>query len=678
MAVNDSGTPAAPAARVLGGRYRLAARRGTGYDAAVFEAVDEALQRPVTVKVVHPDLSADPEVRQRLRVALDRAVTLSHPNLAEVLDWGVDRWNDQEVVYVVIEHLAGGSLREIIDRGRRLSPSQTLQVGVEVCKGLAALHEHQHAHGDVRPSTVVFGHDGRARLVDVGLGEVLAASTWSDPARVTNERAAYAAPEVGTSGTLGPKGDVYSLCLTMLEATTGNVPFLGDSRVTTLANRVGKLMPVSADLGSLASPLERAGRPDPADRYTAAEFGRALAQASANQPRPAPIPLIGGGLFEHSPDAATQAVPVVASVGALDDPTFPTLRADDDDLVVVEQTSPLADPVAPLSPTPTPAPTPTQVLPIATQDVATPSLLRRIRPLRLVAVALVGLLVGAALGWVLTPVRSHVVPDLVGVERGEALNTISEFGWQITVTREASDTVPIDAVVRTDPVAGSSVREGDPFTMVVSNGPAPRVLPELAGVTVEVATSQLTEIGLVLQQAPAEFSETIPVGTIIRWRVPSAPGLVAGDTVVIGTTIEVVASAGPAPRVVPDLTGLDAAAADAVLAQNGLVASVAPEQQFSDLPAGQVMGQDPAAGTEVTKGATVTYVISKGPDVVALPPLVGTSLADATSALVAAGFQVGAAQGNVQGTVVEVSVGGAVVADQALVPRGATVDLALF
>jgi serine/threonine-protein kinase len=142
--------------------------------------------------------------------------------------------------------------------------------------------------------------------------------------------------------------------------------------------------------------------------------------------------------------------------------------------------------------------------------------------------------------------------------------------------------------------------------------------------------------------------------------------------------VEVVVSAGTAPRIVPDLTGLDAPAAEAALAQNGLVGSVAPEQQFSELPAGQVTSQDPAAGTELAKGGTVTYVISKGPDVVALPPLLGASLADATSALVAAGFQVGAAQGNVQGAVVEVSVGGAVVADQALVPRGSTVDLTLF
>jgi serine/threonine-protein kinase len=691
MVVNDPGRQASSGARVLGGRYRLLARRGTGYDAAVFDAVDDTTDQRVTVKVVHPDLCADPDIRVRLASALDQALTVRHAHLASVLDWGSEQWNERDIVYVVVEHLGGGSLREIIDRGRRLSPSQGLQLGLEVCRGLAALHEVQHAHGDVRPSTVVFGTDGRARLVDIGIGEVLAQVNWADPTRVTNERAGYAAPERGQDSEIGPKGDVYSLCVTLLEATSGQVPLVGESTVATLQGRVGKLMPVSADLGPLASVLERAGRPDPADRWTAVEFGRALAQASASLPRPAPIPLVSGGLFDNPPDAATQAVPVVAAatgavvalgVGDPYDPTFPTPRpAADQPLTVVEQTdTPAPTTVSPAMAPPSPA---TAVLPAvdAPADEAPQrvSWLRKLRLGRLLLVAVLGFAVGAALGFLLTPIASHEVPDLVGVERGEALNTISEFGWQVTITREASDTVPIDVVIRTEPVAGETVREGEAFDMVVSNGPAPRELPDLDGLTVEEATAQLASLGLVLLQGEPEFSETVPVGVILRWSVPVAPTLGAGDTVVIGTGVEVITSKGPAPRVVPDLTGLDPAAAEAVLAQNGLTGNQVAEQQFSDtVAAGLVMSQDPAPGTAASRGGTVTYVISKGPDVVPLPPLVGRSLGDATAALVSSGFQVGQATGNILGTVSEIQVDGVSVVDGAAVRRGATVNLVLI
>jgi serine/threonine-protein kinase len=706
--MSSEGTrPAMPSARVLGGRYRLLARRGTGFDAAVFDAVDDVDKRRVTVKVVHPDLCADPQISQQLRAALDRAVTVHHPNLAAVLDWGTDRWNDREVVYVVVEHLTGGSLREIIDRGRRLDASQALQVGIEVCRGLAMVHEVQRAHGDVRPSTIVFGDDGRARLVDLGIGEVLGASTWAEPSLVTNERAAYGAPELGQGVGISPAADVYAVAVTLLEATSGAVPLVSDTAVTTLAMRVDRLMPVSADLGALAAVLERAGRPDPADRWTAEQFGRALAQASANLPRPTPVPLVSAAATaavaavvaddvspELRSEALTQAVPVVGAGAVLagsspDDPTFPTRRPDPAapaDLTIVEQTTD----GGPTTVTPAVAAAPdvdghTAVLPTTTADpIQAPAATRRspwrrLRPGRILAAALVGLLVGAALGWVLTPVRSHEVPDLVGVERGNALNTISEFGWQVTVAREANDTVPVDAVIRTDPAAGSSVREGDAFLMVVSSGPAPRTLTDLTGLTVDAARAQVEGQGLVLQEGAAEFSETVPVGTIIRWSVPSAPGIGAGDTVVIGTTVEVIASAGPRPRSAPDLTGLDPAAALAALTAEGLTGNQLPDQQFSDtIAAGLVMSQDPPPGTELQRGAAVNFVVSKGPDVVPLPPLVGANLADATAALVASGFQVGQVSGTVTGRVVQADVGGTVIPDGGPAPRGATVNLALL
>jgi serine/threonine protein kinase len=279
MSATEEHPTATPSPRVIAGRYLLGARRGTSVDAALFEAYDPELQRPVVVKIMHPELSAKLELQAEFRGAMEAVASLHHPNIAVAHSWGQTEWNGHKVLYVVSEQLTGGSLRDMLDRGRLLTPSQALVVGLEACKALDVLHRRGIFHGDVRPSTLVFGDDRRLRLVDPGLSQVLSRAAGG-PAHRPNDLAKYASPEQARGGELEAKSDVYAVCLTMLETMTGVVPFVGDSTVATLANRTDKLMPVSADLGPLASVLERAGRPEPGDRYTAAEFGRALVAAS--------------------------------------------------------------------------------------------------------------------------------------------------------------------------------------------------------------------------------------------------------------------------------------------------------------------------------------------------------------------------------------------------------------
>jgi beta-lactam-binding protein with PASTA domain len=152
----------------------------------------------------------------------------------------------------------------------------------------------------VTPSKLVFGEDRRVRIVDFGMAELIGRSAWDEPATVATHVARYASPEQALRVDVGPTTDVYSLALSLLEAVTGAVPFSADSTVSTLAARVGKLMPVSADLGSLAAVLERAGRPEADDRFSAVEFGRGLVAAAETLPRPEPIPIVAASLFDTS------------------------------------------------------------------------------------------------------------------------------------------------------------------------------------------------------------------------------------------------------------------------------------------------------------------------------------------------------------------------------------------
>ena len=772
MVANDPHVPA----RVIAGRYRLGSRMGSSLEAAAFEAFDEQLQRTVVLKLVHPDLGDLPAVQRAFRAQMPAAAGLHHPNLATVHDFGSARWNDREVLYVASERLTGGSLRDILDRGRLLSPSQSLLVGLDACKALDAIHRQGLIHTDVRPSTLVFGDDRRLRVIDVGLAQVLHDAAGDVTGR-TVDRAKYSSPEEAQGAALAPKSDVYSLCLTLLEAVTGGVPFVGDSAVATLANRVDKLMPVSADLGPLAAVLERAGRPEADDRYTAAGFGRALVQAAEKMPRPAPLPILSQSLFAMDRTEPGQPVeptgplqrpvqpaePAEAVAVTPEAPAQPNVEApsgadiaqpaDTAGLAVTPPTVlppmtapslsavapvPAPVPTAPVAPVPPPSLTPlTQLSPLtppapvappaSSQPAApavsapapvAPSFIPAADPaimpadgdteveaplgedaapldeddfdpadefpehpsptiggrMWMILALVVMLAAGGALAWYNSRPETSEVPALAGMRQGEALNMAGSFKG--VITEEASEDVAVGVVIRTEPEAGSTLENGKTLTIVVSTGPAPRPLPDVVGLTVADATAKLAESGLVLVEGNAAFSEDVPEGVVLSWTVPAAPGLKAGDTVVKGTTVQVVVSAGPAPRTVPDLTGKTLADATAAVQALGLVVAQGPDEFSDTVPAGQVLRQDVAAGTDLVRGATVTVVLSKGQDLVVFPDLNGQNVYQATATLQAAGLVVGSTgTGDGNQPIAGASVNGQGVVPGQQLPRGTKVDL---
>lgn len=689
-----------PGPRLLAGRYRLGQRRGGGAAAALFDAFDEQLQRVVVVQLVHPELSARTDVQDSFRSTMQLAGALHHPNVAPVLEWGATEWNGHHVLFVVSEHLTGGSLRDLLDRGRLLSPSQAVLVGLDACKALDALHRRGLVHGGVRPSTLIFGDDRRLRLVDVGLSLVIDQALGAATHR-SNDVAKYASPEEASGALPGTASDVYSLCLTVVELVTGRVPFAGDSTVATLANRVDRLLPVSADLGALASVLERAGRPDPSERSTAADFGRGLVQAAERLPRPAPLPLLSSSLF--APEPVVPGAPVeptgpltrptlppepVAGEPAADEPSAaPQPVADEaaadepaaDEAAAVEapiesavepQAAPAVDvptDTGPASPPPLPPPPPPVMaepviaVPVAVPDVAPAADgLDDLEPgdefpehppatgtgrrwfLALLTVMAVA---GGALAWWSAQPEEKRVPAVVGMEAAEAENVL-QGDFTVILADEASETVPVGQVVRTDPEAGTTVDKGSDVTLYVSTGPAPRVLPELTGLSVDEARSKLEGMGLVVELADPVFDETVPVDVVVSWTVPDSPALVAGGTVLKGTAVRLVVSAGPAPRTVPDLTNMTRDEATAALQALGLTFTEAPEEFSNDIGPGRVIRQEPAAGGSAERGSAVTVVISKGQDLVALPDLTGMTYDQMVTALTNAGFTLGPVQGD--------------------------------
>lgn len=684
---------------VLGGRYELnhirveAALSVSG--SMLFDARDLSTGEVVSLRLTPLERLIDPSLGSTTAsdaVALfeqqaDIAAGLRHPCIERVLDHGEATVEGDRYVFMVAERLAGGSLRELLDRGRRLTPSQALIVGIDVCRALDSAAKQGVVHGDLRPSRLVFGSDRRVRVVGFG----------AQPRPFESlglEQALYGAPELAEGGARAASSDLYSLALILVESITGEVPFAADTVAAAFANRTDKLLPVNADFGAMAQVLERAGRPDAQERFTPREMGQALVQAAEKMPRPTPIDIVGGGLFDTE-----SAEPVTQPIERTPEAPPPPVDNVASDQPILIRTSPIIEtptgptPVAIIDPTdPTLAPLTIggdDTGPIAvdvemlqelaamdpTSPVEATKKKRSWKKITAFAVAVVLLLGGGGVAAYMTVLNPrNPVPELVGLSEAEARNQIAKFGWTVVLEKERSDEVETGEVIRTDPVTGANLAKRDSITLVVSEGRTLSVLEDVTGLPVADALAKLEALGLVPQQADVA-DETIEAGVVISWSIPDQPTLTTGDSVVKGTTVAVNVSSGPAPRVVPDLSGKTLEEATAELTALGLLVAEAPTAPHPDIAFGRISVQVPAAGESLARGETVTVTVSAGQRTTLVPSIYGKNFDTVKERLERYGMVIGTVTGNRSRGLVSASIDGRVVRDFDRVVIGKTVDL---
>ena len=626
--------------KVIVGRYRIESLRSDSSAAVkVYEADDLRHNKKVSVRLMTThsliDLDAglidEPSALASYKELMQQLFAMNHPTLVCIDDWGDTVIEGVRHAFNVTEFYGQGTLREFLDRGRRLSPSQVLVVGIDVCRALHHAHQNGFVHGDVRPANLIFGDDARVRLT--GLGTKRSASAE----QMSLEQAKYAAPEIGLGLVPNGQTDIYSLAITLLESITGDVPFVGESVTITLANRVDKLLPVSADMGPIAAPIERAGRPLADERGTALELGQALAQIADKMPRPLPIDTIVPKKFE---DVITRPHPITNASEAVA-------------TQVVEQVEVVAS-----------------VPPIVIESPRTRQRLRR-----LFAVAAVGALaIVGVVGFQALTKKSFVVPDLSGVAEAEARNSIATNEWEIIIRAERTNDVEFGFVIRTEPTTGESLKQGDALVIYVSEGAPLGVLVEVVGDSREVAVGKLTNQGLTVS-ATEEPSDSVPIGNVISWTVAKQPSLVAGDQVLQDTLINIVVSSGPALRTVPLIVGLKLEEATALVTELGLVLGSSPDGFSSEVAVGLIGAQAPPPGQLVPKDSTILYSISMGPDLVALPNIVGINFVESEKRLLEAGFVVGEVSGRKSYRMKSASVKGVAVNNGDMVLRGSVIDM---
>lgn len=209
---------------IIGERYEIAGRIGSGGMADVYKAKDHKLNRFVAIKVLKAEFREDMTFIRKFQTEAQAAAGLAHPNIVNVFDVG----EDNGVYYIVMELVEGITLKEYISKKGKLSVKEATSIAIQVSMGLEAAHNHNIVHRDVKPQNIIISTDGKVKVTDFGIARAASSNTISSNVMGSVH---YSSPEQVRGGYSDSKSDIYSLGVTIYEMVTGRVPFDGDTTV---------------------------------------------------------------------------------------------------------------------------------------------------------------------------------------------------------------------------------------------------------------------------------------------------------------------------------------------------------------------------------------------------------------------------------------------------------------
>lgn len=588
----------------LQNRYEIISLIGSGGMSDVYKARCHKLDRLVAVKVLKDELSNDAGFVAKFKMEAQAAAGLSHPNIVSVYDV-VDEGN---LHYIVMELIEGITLKSYILKKGVLDVREAVGIAIQVAQGIAAAHEQNIIHRDIKPQNMIISKDGKVKVADFGIARLASAQTQGS---VAVGSVHYISPEQARGGYSDARSDIYSLGITLYEMVTGRVPFEGESTVAIALAHVEEPItrpsiynpdiPVGLENVILKCTEKRPDRRYPSVTDVIADLRRVLLHPDDDL-----------DLFDEEDDFGDETRPISADeLRAINAGHKAYIPSDepyrDRDRKRVSGGTDVRRGVETL---------------LAGVGVFVAILIVAVL---IFLFSRLGGLFRSGSGWgstgdtihtELLPTESSIadteifMPSATDLPVDMAEEKLKEYTLVMRVVGyEDSDSVPSGYVIRQNPEEGTVVQKYSSVDVIVSNGDGTIDVTamNLIGMNQESASAVLRQRGLV-PQFVEEHNDAVSAGMVIRFDPLTAKE---------GEQVTLYVSLGPAPVLVtvPDLYNVPEDEARRRLAEAGLAAGEATVQNDDVIPAGNVISQAVPAGTGVEIGSSIAYTVSDGPEI---------------------------------------------------------------
>ena len=543
--------------------------------AEVYLAHDGVLDRSVALKVMSGRYADDEEFVERFKREAQSAAALSHPNIVSIYDRGE---SEDGTYYIAMEYLPGGTLKDRILKRGALAHRTAAAVALQIAEALRAAHAAGVVHRDIKPHNVLVTDTGDIKVGDFGIARAATSRTMTRTGSILGT-AHYISPEQAMGEPVGQGSDLYSLGVVLYEMLTGTLPYDAETSIGIAMKHVN---------GHLVPPRE------------------------LNPEVPEGISAVTTKLLAKSPDER------YANAGELIEDLERVLEG--------------LEPAASKTTRTRKRPVPPAGTAAQTQVITAPKRARRRgRPWILILLLLI-LLLGGLAYTLLTLGPPRTVPDLQNAASIEEAEQIAAEAGNFEVvegTRQDSKQ-PEGAIISQTPAAGETLREGSRIYVIVSGRQVAEV-PDVGGQTSEAATQTLEEAGFEVEEETGESSESYE--GYVTGQDPRG-----GRNAEVGSTVTITVGGGPETVEVPDLYNRTVEEARRALEAADLSLGSQARETSSQVPAGQIVSQNPSAGSNAESGSSVDVTVSSGPNQIRVPDVVGYSGFDAAATLWDAGF----------------------------------------
>jgi serine/threonine-protein kinase len=559
---------------------------GGGGMANVYLAHDMILDRDVAVKVLRLDFAEDEEFIRRFHREAQSATSLAHPNIVNIYDVG----EEDSIYYIVMEYVDGQTLKQYIQQNSPVRIDEALEIMKQLTSAISHAHQNHIIHRDIKPHNILVDRHGNVKITDFGIAMALSATSITQTNSVLGS-VHYLSPEQARGGMANRKSDIYSLGIVMFELLTGRLPFSGESAVSIALKHLQSETPSLKRWNpsipqSVENIVLKATAKDPFHRYDTVDDMEEDIRTALDPER-----LHEEKFMAPIDDDATKAIPVIT-----DDRPYQNM-----DETLVHAKDPKAD---------------TQ--PVAKQKPKKKKKKKKKKwPIILVSMFLtlivLGVLAVTVLPDLLEP-KDVQVPDVSGKEVEDAVAELVAAGFTVNESIPISDPeIEEGFVVKTDPKAGRTVKEGTSIDIYESTGKEKFELSDYQGREFDEVVRLLEGKNFKSIEKTEENNESEPAGTILDQNFSKGDLVVPEETELVFTV-----SKGPAPISLKNLQGYNEKGLQEYEESSGLKIEYAEAEYHDEVPEGLVIKQDPAPGTNLTRGQKVTVVLSKGKE--ELPP----------------------------------------------------------